>query len=84
MVDDRRDEGQGSVGAEGLPPAEMNIELTDEEAAALLRELSNIIENNRYPLSPRIRTLRDIRAKLPGAPAAPPPLRPPRTGKPRR
>jgi hypothetical protein len=63
----------------------MNIDLTDEEAVALLRELSNIIENDRYPLSPRIRTLREIRAKLPGAPAAtPPPARPPRTGRPRR
>jgi hypothetical protein len=31
---------------------------------ALLRELNNIIENDRYPLSPRIRTLREIRAKL--------------------
>jgi len=72
------------MGNERLPPAEMNIELTDEEAAALLRELNNIIENDRYPLSPRIRTLRYIRAKLPGAPAAPPPLRPPRTGRPRR
>jgi hypothetical protein len=50
----------------------------------LVDELNNIIENDRYPLSLRIRTLRDIRAKLPGAPAAPPPLRPPRTGRPRR
>jgi len=62
----------------------MNIDLTDEEAAALLREFNNIVENDRYPLSPRIRTLREIRAKLPGAPAAPPPTRAPRTGRPRR
>jgi hypothetical protein len=48
----------------------MTLELTDEEAAALLRELNTIIENDRYPLSPRIRTLRDIRAKLPGAPGS--------------
>jgi hypothetical protein len=62
----------------------MNLDLTDEEAAALLRELNTIIDNDRYPLSPRIRTLRDIRAKLPGAPAAPPPASPPRTGRPGR
>jgi hypothetical protein len=31
----------------------MNLDLTDEEASALLRELNTIIENDRYPLSPR-------------------------------
>jgi len=51
----------------------MQLDLTDEEAAALLRELNNIIEPDRYPLSPRIRMLRGIRAKLPGAPPQPPP-----------
>jgi hypothetical protein len=56
----------------------VNIDLTDDEAAALLRELNNIIKNDRYPLSPRVRTSREIRAKLPGAPAAPPPTRAPR------
>ena len=54
----------------------MQLDLTDEEAAALLRELNNIIENDRYPLSPRIRMLRGIRAKLPGAPPEPQPARP--------
>jgi hypothetical protein len=62
----------------------MQLELTDEEAGALLGLLNRTIENDRYPLSPRIRVLRDIRAKLPGAPAEPPPVRPPRTGRPRR
>jgi hypothetical protein len=38
----------------------MNLELSDEQAAALERELRNIIENDRYPFSPRIRTLREI------------------------
>jgi hypothetical protein len=38
----------------------MQLDLTDEEGAALLRELSNLIENDRYPLSPRIRLLRRI------------------------
>jgi hypothetical protein len=55
----------------------MQLDLTDEEAAALLRELNNIIENDRYPLSPRIRMLRGIRAKFPTAPREPPPARPP-------
>jgi hypothetical protein len=47
----------------------MQLDLTDEEAAALLRELNNVIENDRYPLSSRIRLLRAIRAKLAGCPA---------------
>jgi hypothetical protein len=46
----------------------MQLDLTDEEPAALFRLLNRAIEGDRYPLSPRIRTLRHIRAKLPGAP----------------
>jgi hypothetical protein len=54
----------------------MRLDLTDEEEAALLRELNHIIiENDRYPLLPRIRTLRGIRAKLSSAPPEPPPAR---------
>ena len=53
------------------------LDLSDEQAAALLRELNNIIENDRYPLSPRIRMLRGIRAKFLTAPREPPPARPP-------
>ena len=41
----------------------MNLELTDEQAAALLKELDNIIEGDRFPLSPRIQALKEIRAK---------------------
>jgi hypothetical protein len=37
-----------------------DLELSDEQAAALERELRNIVENDRYPFSPRIRTLREI------------------------
>ena len=33
----------------------MRLDLTEEEVRALLRELDNVIENDRYPLSPRIR-----------------------------
>jgi hypothetical protein len=73
----------------------MQLDLTDEETTALLRELNAIIDNDRYPLSPRIRTLRGIRAKFPAAPPDPPPARPPtleernpsrrpRSGRPRR
>jgi hypothetical protein len=62
----------------------MQLDLTDEEAGALLRLLNRTIEEDRYPLSPRISTLRHIRAKLPGAPSEPPPARPPRTGRPKR
>jgi hypothetical protein len=42
----------------------MNLDLTEEQAAALLRELDNIIDGDRYFLSPRIRTLKEIRAKI--------------------
>jgi len=41
-----------------------HLDLIDEEAAALTQELHDIVENDRYPLSPRIRTLRAILAKL--------------------
>jgi hypothetical protein len=51
--------------------------LTEEEAAALLRELDEIIESERYFLSPRIRTLSAILAKLKPEPAREP-LPPPR------
>jgi hypothetical protein len=34
----------------------MTLDLSDEEAAALLAELDHIIDGDRYPLSPRIRT----------------------------
>jgi hypothetical protein len=62
----------------------MNLDLTDEEAAALLRELDGIIDSDRYFLSTRIKTLRVIRAKIRPEPVRdslpPPPKRyePPR------
>jgi hypothetical protein len=76
----------------GRPPhlTGMKLDLTEEEAAALLRELDEIIESDRYFLSPRIQTLRAIRAKLrpePARPAASPEPRvyePPRRGRYRR
>jgi hypothetical protein len=39
----------------------MNLELSDEQAATLERELTAIVDGDRYFLSPRIRTLREIR-----------------------
>ena len=56
----------------------MRLDLTDEETFALLNLLTETIENDRYPLSPRIQTLRGILAKFgPIAPAPPPSARPP-------
>jgi hypothetical protein len=42
----------------------MSLDLTEEDTSALLAELDRIIENDRYPFSPRIRTLKEIRAKI--------------------
>jgi hypothetical protein len=42
----------------------MQLDLTDEETTTLLRELDHIIDGDKYFLSPRIRTLKAIRAKL--------------------
>jgi len=47
----------------------MNLELTDEQAAALTRELDHIVRNDRYPLSPRIVALREILGMLRPEPA---------------
>ena len=40
----------------------MILDLTDEETARLLRELNAPIDGDRYFLSPRIKTLKAIRA----------------------
>jgi hypothetical protein len=55
----------------------MKLDLTEEEAAALLAELDRIIDNDRYPLSPRIQILKNILAKIRPEPAhePPPPLK---------
>ena len=42
----------------------MTLDLTEEEAALLLKELNGIIDGDRYFLSYRIRTLQAIRAKI--------------------
>jgi hypothetical protein len=64
----------------------MNLDLTDEEAAALLRELDGIIDVDRYFMSQRIKTLKAIRAKLrpePEREPLPPPPAPKRYAPPR-
>ena len=55
----------------------MTIDLTDEQTEALIRALSQIIENDRYPLSPRIGILKEICGKPRPEPAREPlpPLR---------
>ncbi len=42
----------------------MNLDLTDEETAALMGELDGLIDGDRYFMSPRVKTLRAIRAKM--------------------
>ena len=42
----------------------MHIELTDEQSEALIWELSQIIDGDRYPLSPRIVVLKEILGML--------------------
>jgi hypothetical protein len=42
----------------------MQLDLTDEETAVLIRELTNITFSARYQLLPRIKTLNAILAKL--------------------
>jgi hypothetical protein len=64
----------------------MNLELTAEQAAVLERELQKIIDDDRYPFSPRIRTLQEIREKIRPEPVReplPPPkhYEPPRAGR---
>jgi hypothetical protein len=67
----------------------MNLDLTEEETAALLRELDGIIDGDCYFLSPRVRTLKAIRAKIRPEPVQeplPPPQKqyaPPRAKRPR-
>ena len=54
----------------------MDLHLTDEQAELLLAELDRIIDGDRYPLSPRIQALREIRALLKPYPERPPPAPP--------
>jgi len=49
-----------------------HLDLSDDEAAALTRELHDIVENDRYPFSPRIQTARAVLNKLRPEPARKP------------
>jgi hypothetical protein len=74
--------GIPSVAELGWPPLAsylqfVNLELSDEETAALTQELHEIVENGRYPFSHRIRTLRGILGKIRPEPVREP-LRPPK------
>ena len=42
----------------------MELDLTDDETAALARLLKSTIDADRYPLSPRIQMLKGILAKI--------------------
>lgn len=58
----------------------MTLDLTDDDKAVLAELLPDTIERDRFPLSPRVKRLRGILAKLgvDSAPAMPsPPPRPP-------
>jgi hypothetical protein len=50
----------------------MMLDLTDEETDALASLLSRTIDDDRYPLSPRIRTLKGILGKIRPEPAREP------------
>jgi len=50
----------------------MNLDLNDQQTEALIRELGSIIQNDRYPLSPRIVALREILTQLRRSPSANP------------
>jgi hypothetical protein len=40
----------------------MDLHLTDDQAALLLKVLDRVIDDDRFPLSPRVTALREIRA----------------------
>jgi hypothetical protein len=56
----------------------VGLDLSDDEAAALAQLLGRTIDENRYPLSPRLTPLKAILAKLDPSqprPELPPPLK---------
>jgi hypothetical protein len=54
----------------------MDLELNDVQTEALIRELDRIVQNDRYPLSPRIVALKEILGMLRPEPERPAPLPP--------
>jgi hypothetical protein len=67
----------------------MQLDLSDEETAALARLVRNAIDGDRFPLSPRVQLWKGILAKIrpePKRAPLPPPkhYEPPRAGRRRR
>jgi hypothetical protein len=64
----RRDRGEGERLGAGRPEPHIsvmkNIELSDAEAETLTQKLAGIVDSARYPLSPRIQTLRAVLGRL--------------------
>jgi hypothetical protein len=56
----------------------MTLDITDDEAALILKELNDLIDGDRYFLSDRIRSLKAIRAKIRPEPAREPQPPPPK------
>jgi hypothetical protein len=54
----------------------MRLELNGIQTEALIRELTHIIDGDRYPLSPRIVALNEILGQIRPEPARPAPLPP--------
>jgi hypothetical protein len=61
----------------------MQLDLTDDETAALTRLLTNTIDADRYPLSPRIQALKAILGKIRPEPVREPLPEPKRYAPPR-
>jgi len=93
---DRHDRACPAIASAVAGEHAVKLELSDEVTFALRYLFTEAMEGDRYPLSTRIRMLRQILAKFgPMAPAPPPPARPPtpedrdprsrpRAGRPRR
>ena len=62
----------------------MHVDLTDDESAALARLLRKAIDDDRYPLSPRVRLLQAILDQLDPPPVREPPPPPLKTYEPPR
>ena len=58
----------------------MNLDLSDEEAAALTKHLRQALDEARYPLAPRLDPLKAVLAKLDPTKPGPEPLPPLKAG----
>jgi hypothetical protein len=56
-----------------MPP----LDLTDDERAELIQVLRQIVDYDRFPLSPRVKALTAILERLAPKPGPPPPVKPP-------